>query len=198
MRSPTSAEMLPHASAGTAVAPEQPAAPEPVLCQFCDAPATATCPRCGTLYCPAHGGVACDVCSDPASGLPSPLVFRAAIAAFAVGVLLGLYLLIDRPRLSSERAPLDSAPAAAAMSAPTGAGMATGPAPPPAAQAPAAGPAVPTAAVSVQKYAIKPGDTLGAIAAQHGSTIDAIRAANPGINVDSLRVGQEIVIPPGR
>ena len=196
MRSPTSAEILPPTPAGTAVAPEEPAVPEPVLCQFCDAPATATCPRCGTVYCPAHGRVACDVCSDPASGLPSPLVFRTAVGVFAAGMLLALYLLIAPPRLPGERAPLDSALPAGATSAPTDAGAAR-PATPPPAQAPA-GAAVPTAAVSVQKYVIKPGDTLGAIAAQHGSTIDAIRAANPGINVDSLRVGQEIAIPPGR
>ena len=44
-------------------------------------------------------------------------------------------------------------------------------------------------------YQIRAGDTFYAIARRHGTTIDAIRRANPRVNPASLRVGQLICIP---
>ncbi len=43
-------------------------------------------------------------------------------------------------------------------------------------------------------YAVKSGDTLGAIARKHGTTVAALRAAN-NLSGDNLRVGQKLVIP---
>jgi LysM repeat protein len=43
-------------------------------------------------------------------------------------------------------------------------------------------------------YTVKSGDTLGAIAKKHGSTVSAFRAAN-NLSGDNLRVGQKLVIP---
>ncbi len=43
-------------------------------------------------------------------------------------------------------------------------------------------------------YAVKSGDTLGAIAKKHGTTASALRAAN-NLSGDNLRVGQKLVIP---
>ncbi|MCX6936641.1 MAG: LysM peptidoglycan-binding domain-containing protein [Verrucomicrobia bacterium] len=43
-------------------------------------------------------------------------------------------------------------------------------------------------------YAVKPGDTLGAIARKHGTTAAALRTAN-NLSGDNLRVGQKLVIP---
>lgn len=43
-------------------------------------------------------------------------------------------------------------------------------------------------------YAVKAGDTLGAIARRHGTTASALRAAN-NLSGDNLRVGQKLVIP---
>jgi LysM repeat protein len=43
-------------------------------------------------------------------------------------------------------------------------------------------------------YAVKSGDTLGAIARKHGTTVSGLRAAN-NLSGDNLRVGQKLVIP---
>jgi LysM repeat protein len=42
---------------------------------------------------------------------------------------------------------------------------------------------------------VKPGDTLSAIAAANGTTVDALISANPGLNPDTLQVGAEIILP---
>lgn len=186
--------------------PEAPsgAVPEPFACQFCDAPAAAACPRCGAFYCIEHGNAACDACSDPVSGLPAPWVAPVLAGALIVAVVAALWLLLLPPRLPGERPP-----AAEAVAPTTPALSPASPiVPRPARQsgpsasrapeaAPAATPAAPAATGStVEKYIIKQGDTLGAIAAQYGTTVDALRAANPGIEERSLQIGQEIVIPP--
>jgi len=46
-------------------------------------------------------------------------------------------------------------------------------------------------------YQIRSGDTFYAIARTHGTTVDALRRANPRVNPNSLRVGQLICIPTG-
>ncbi|MCL6589514.1 MAG: LysM peptidoglycan-binding domain-containing protein [Firmicutes bacterium] len=44
-------------------------------------------------------------------------------------------------------------------------------------------------------YTIAAGDTLFALAARYGTTVDAILRANPGINPNQLFIGQRICIP---
>ena len=44
-------------------------------------------------------------------------------------------------------------------------------------------------------YVMKPGDTLSAVAASYGVTVDALLAANPGLNPNAIAVGTEIKIP---
>ena len=41
------------------------------------------------------------------------------------------------------------------------------------------------------------GDTLWALAERYGSTVDAIRLANPGVQENNLRIGDSLVIPLG-
>ncbi|MDQ4074800.1 MAG: LysM peptidoglycan-binding domain-containing protein [Chloroflexota bacterium] len=48
-----------------------------------------------------------------------------------------------------------------------------------------------------ETYTVKAGDRLGSIAQGYGVTIEQIAAANPGLNADNLRIGQEILIPTG-
>ena len=45
------------------------------------------------------------------------------------------------------------------------------------------------------KYAIKPYDTLWDIAGRYNTTIEAIMAANPGIDPYNLAIGQVITVP---
>jgi hypothetical protein len=160
-------------------------------CGFCEAPAEGVCPRCATFYCAAHGDRACDACAAPVTGLPSPLVVRAAAVAFVVGVVVAVWLLVAPPRLPGEEPPPPGAgPAVPAATA--AAGRVTASPRPVATGLPA------TATPARQTHIVRSGDTLGQIAAQYGTTVDALRAANPGINENLLQVGQELVIPAGR
>jgi N-acetylmuramoyl-L-alanine amidase len=42
---------------------------------------------------------------------------------------------------------------------------------------------------------MKAGDTLSAVAASYGVTVDQLLAANPGLNPNAIAVGTEIKIP---
>lgn len=44
------------------------------------------------------------------------------------------------------------------------------------------------------KWTVKPGDTLGSIAAQFGTSVRALQRLNPSIDPDALQIGQEIVV----
>ena len=57
-------------------------------------------------------------------------------------------------------------------------------------------PAPPPAPCPGRTYAIQAGDTLIEIAWREGYTLDALLAANPGINPNALRIGQLICLPP--
>ncbi len=46
-------------------------------------------------------------------------------------------------------------------------------------------------------YVIRPGDTLFNIARKYYTTLNAILTANPGINPNALRIGQQIIVPYG-
>jgi hypothetical protein len=177
--------------------------PEPFACQFCDAPAAAACPRCGALFCTEHGDASCDACSDPVSGVPSPFPVRLAAGLFVVAAISAVWLVLAPPRLRGEHPPPEAAAPPAATLAPGrgGAGQGTSPASgspggtgaAQGAGSPASG-ASPTA--GAEKHTVKAGDTLGQIAAQYGTTVDALRAANPGLDERALQIGQEIFIPP--
>ncbi|MEJ6949377.1 LysM peptidoglycan-binding domain-containing protein [Natronospora cellulosivora (SeqCode)] len=45
-------------------------------------------------------------------------------------------------------------------------------------------------------YTVQPGDTLLSLAREYSYTLDALIVANPGIDPDVLRVGQQICLPP--
>ena len=47
------------------------------------------------------------------------------------------------------------------------------------------------------KHTIKQGDTLFEIARMHSTTVDAIIAANPNIDYENLKIGEEIIVPFG-
>ncbi len=44
-------------------------------------------------------------------------------------------------------------------------------------------------------YVVKKGDTLSSIAHHHGTTVQAIIKANPGIDPNNLSIGQEVCVP---
>lgn len=45
------------------------------------------------------------------------------------------------------------------------------------------------------QYVIKSGDTLFEVARANGTTVDALEAANPGINPTNLQIGETIKVP---
>jgi LysM repeat protein len=53
----------------------------------------------------------------------------------------------------------------------------------------------PATAVGAGTYTVQRGDTLSAIATTYGTTVQAIVAANPGLNPSVLQVGQQLVLP---
>jgi LysM repeat protein len=55
---------------------------------------------------------------------------------------------------------------------------------------------LPTPTSANRTYTVESGDTLLAIALQFDVSVAAIIAANPGINAESLSIGQELIIPP--
>ncbi|MDQ4077039.1 MAG: LysM peptidoglycan-binding domain-containing protein [Chloroflexota bacterium] len=53
-----------------------------------------------------------------------------------------------------------------------------------------------TATPAPNLYTVKQGDIARVIASNYGVTLEALRAANPGVNLDSLTIGDTLVIPP--
>jgi LysM repeat protein len=144
-------------------------------------------------------------------GLPGRHLVRGAIVAFAIAVVIALYLLIAPPTLPHEQDRTGAA-APSASPAPGGARPAAGgdtpssggSATPAQGTAPASGaapepsPSPSGSPQAARRHTIQAGDTLLAIAEQYDTTVDAIRAANPGLSETALTIGQEITIPPSR
>jgi LysM repeat protein len=108
------------------------------------------------------------------------------------------------PTPESETAPTNLPATSAATAAPTEApteaptlAPTAAPEPTIAAEPTAAPTAVPPAPSAPRKYTVQPGDTLRAIAEKYNVSVTAIVEANKLTpqEADSLRVGQELVIP---
>ena len=44
-------------------------------------------------------------------------------------------------------------------------------------------------------YRVRPGDSLWTVARSHGTTVTALRRANPGVRTHALRIGQKLRLP---
>jgi hypothetical protein len=135
-------------------------------------------------------------------GLPGGSVLRAAIVAFGIALIVAVYLLVAPPTLPNERDRTGAA-APSASPAPGGARPSGGSTPLPGGSpapeaSPAASPSPSGSPQAARRHTIQAGDTLLAIAEQYDTTVDAIRAANPGLSETALTIGQEITIPPSR
>ena len=184
-------------------------------CFKCDQDAVQECPRCGALYCDDHGQALCDRCMDPVLAVPSYRVFRGSLVALLVGSVVVVWLLVLPPAGTDKDQPPSSlagvvqtatAPRASATATPSVSGTgASGagtrrpgsPTPTPTASGtptptPSATPAPQPAAVT---YTLKPGDTLIGVAAQFGTTPEAIQRANNISNPTAIQAGQVLTIP---
>jgi peptidoglycan DL-endopeptidase LytF len=68
--------------------------------------------------------------------------------------------------------------------------------PTPAANTPEPGAATPTPMSLGQTYTVEAGDIPATIAEKFGVSVDALLAANPGIDPTNLHIGQVLIIPP--
>ena len=146
----------------------------------------------------------------PERATPSAWAYRGSIAALVLGSFLALFLVLRPPESASRAEPVGPAdatdtpeptatpeavatrePAATATPAP-----ATPAATPVSTPAPTAAPE-PTAAPALEpiEYESVAGDTLSAIAVEFNVTIEAILALNPGLEPDSIQIGQTILVP---
>ena len=137
-------------------------------------------------------------------GLPGVWLVRGTMLLGAFALVLGVFLLFSTPTLPHEKSRTAGVPRATPTPA-RGVRPAPGPAQPsPGVASPAPVPAPAAVATpstspgTARRHTIQPGDTLLAIAERYDTTVDAIRAANPGLSENALQVGVEIAIPPGR
>lgn len=165
---------------------------ETPVCYHCDQPAEHECRRCGRAYCATHGGAVCAECQASALALPSAALYRGTLATLAIGVIVGLWVLIAPPTLPGERrlAKSSAQNPAGVQAAPRvnarGAGAAGA--------SPVASPTATPA--TLRSYTVQLNDTLNGIAASFGTSVSAIQTANPGVDQTNLRAGQDLLVPP--
>lgn len=185
--------------------------PEP-SCHYCNRPAEAECPTCGRLYCAEHGDDVCLRCMSPESATPSALVYRGSVLTLVIASLVALFLVLRPPERATDNGVVRVVPtntaAVSATATPTPpvtrtpAATTTAAATPGASPSPSASPspagsptASATPAAGPRTYVVRSGDTLSSIAAEHGTTVEAIVALNPGLEPNTLQVGAEIRLP---
>jgi LysM repeat protein len=131
-----------------------------------------------------------------ADGLPSTALVRAVMLMLGAGLVVGLFFFVKPLTLPNERERTSAAPRTTATARPAAVGttqpLAT------AVQAPAAAPVTGTPDAAARRHTIQPGDTLLRIAERYDTTVDALRAANPGLSETALRIGAEIIVPASR
>ena len=177
-------------------------------CYVCGEPAEGDCLVCGKAFCPSHGDRLCAQCSEQDEverraeaydSLPSPFFFRGALAIAILAIVLEVgwdaYRSVSNGPTQGYIAPpvISAAPNATPEAT-------VQPTPPPASQpTPTAvkpTPVPPTATPAVLRYSVQAGDSLLAIAARFGVTLDALQAANNNVDPSRLQIGQSLVIPP--
>jgi len=146
----------------------------------------------------------------PERATPSAWAYRGSIAALVLGSFLALFLVLRPPESASRAEPVRPAsatdtpePAATPEPVATSEPAAT-PTPAPATPAPtpvatptptATPEPTPAPAPGPIEYEIVAGDTLSAIAVEFDVTVEAILALNPGLEPDSIQIGQVILVP---
>ena len=152
----------------------------------------------------------------PESAAPSVWAYRGSIAALVLGSFLALFLVLRPPESESRAEPVRPAATPAATAARTSTPEPARTPRPAATPAPAATPSPsPTTATTTApeptatpepaapasselgpiEYPIVAGDTLLAIALSFEVTLDAILELNPGLDPDTLQIGQIILVP---
>src|SRR5436190_22733397 len=66
-----------------------------MTCFACDREPVQQCARCGRPYCEEHGEELCDVCLQPATGVPSFTLYRGSLLALLVFSAIAVWLLVQ-------------------------------------------------------------------------------------------------------
>ncbi|HET7738129.1 MAG TPA: LysM peptidoglycan-binding domain-containing protein [Tepidiformaceae bacterium] len=174
--------------------------PDGPTCHYCDEAAELQCPTCGRLYCPDHGDDVCVRCMAPESAIPSAALYRGSLLTLVVVSVIAVYLFISPPSddsAASEPRAITTQPPAATQAPtrnpaaqPTAASRTT-----PSPQGSATAGASPTRSTGSRTHTVVSGDTLLGIAGLYDVTVEEIEAANPGVTLDPLGVGDVLVIP---
>lgn len=158
-----------------------------------------TCPACGMKV--AARARMCIICEAPLTDqeerpapAPVPRAHRSQrgfwlAAVLTAAVVVGVAYWLLGPYLLPERFPTPAPPPTPTRT-PTPAATST-PIPTPT-ETPTPTPLPPRA------HQVQFGDTLSSIAVRYDMTLEEIIALNPGINPDSLQIGQVLLIPPAR
>jgi LysM repeat protein len=182
------------------------------------------CPRCGAVYCDAHGDQLCARCEDPALALPSYVVYRGSLLALLVGSVFAVWLLIlpstsaDQvgppsslagivPPSTDEGSGSDAAADVTSTATPTAtepAGPSAGPEPD-ATSEPTIEPTeepTPESEPEPIRHVVQSGDTLYAIALRYAPSgvdvlefQDEIQRFNDIANPQTVVLGQVILVP---
>lgn len=140
----------------------------------------------------------------PEAATPSAYLYRGSLLALAVGSFVALYLVLSPPASEADvDAPREistNTPAFLETATPTPPGSPPATTATPGEGTPTVAPeATPTATPAgggqTTEYEVQPGETLSEIAADFGVTVDAIVAANPGLDPDNVGAGEVIQIP---
>lgn len=171
-------------------------------CTYCDKPAEHDCPTCHNLYCADHGDDVCLRCMSPEAALPGAALYRGSLVVLGVASVLAIWLFIRPPEDAAPAGADRPVPTPTSVFAATATATTEGDRPSPTATSPLL-PATPTPDMTptptqspAQTYTVQPGDTLGLIALDFDTTVEAIIAANPEItDPGDIDIGQVIIIP---
>jgi hypothetical protein len=179
---------------------------EYLTCFACEREPTRQCSRCGRPYCEDHGEELCDVCLEPASGVPSFSLYRGSLLALLIATALAVWLLIQPSGDESEAGlrPIILTPTSEAAAAETPSAEET----PSGEQTPAAGEtpgaeatATPEAAGPGGTYTVVSGDSLFSICAAQvpgmdpNACVEQVVQLNQLPGPDAISVGQELTLP---
>jgi LysM repeat protein len=172
-------------------------------CHYCDRPAEEQCPTCGRLYCYEHGDDVCVRCLAPESATPGSLMYRGSLMALVLASLVAVFLFLRPPESKSAAGTVLVVATATVAQSPTATPTPQGRTPTPGATAKSTANATAGASVTAnagtattgKTYTVVSGDTLGGIAVAHGTTLEGLEAANPGITPDNLPIGTVLKLP---
>ena len=165
-------------------------------CYLCGQASSARCPRCGRSFCHLHGDTQCEGCRASLTSLPSPLLFRSVLLLLALSLGLGIWHLVAWPAFPTPaHRGLAYGPASSIPSEKQGAAPAANVQSERSDLAVASPTPSPTPTRARQRYIVQQGDSLVAIAAEFNTTVAAVVKANNLPDPDTLRIGQELIIP---